>query len=190
MREKITDIDFTVNVKTAKIASHENNITELLQRMDYSEKNTEELIKTRIILEKSKCDQSMFDEVTKHMLEQLKRHNNEIFENSNQSSTIENYLEKYQPIRTQIMITDTLNSISQKSERKRLENYDTEKMALLYKVILEDQGVASILRLITKLNERAKKDLEEDDKIKKRRTVMNETSLGLANDTSGGRKTG
>ncbi len=30
MREKITDIDFTVNVKTAKLASHENNITELL----------------------------------------------------------------------------------------------------------------------------------------------------------------
>ena len=29
-------------------------------------------------------------------------------------------------------------------ERKRLENYDTEKMGLLYKVILEDSGVANI----------------------------------------------
>lgn len=56
MREKITDIDFTVNVKTAKLASHENNITELLQRMEYSEKNIDELTKARIIMEKSKCD--------------------------------------------------------------------------------------------------------------------------------------
>lgn len=34
-------------------------------------------------------------------------------------------------------------------ERKRLENYETEKMGLLYKVILEDNGVPNLLKLIT-----------------------------------------
>lgn len=50
MREKVSDLDFTVNVKTAKLATHENNITEIFQRLDNSEKNIEELIKARIHL--------------------------------------------------------------------------------------------------------------------------------------------
>ena len=56
----------------------------------------------------------------------------------NASHTLENYMEKYQPIRTQCLITDTLNAVLAARERKRLENYDTEKMSLFYKGVLED----------------------------------------------------
>lgn len=63
-------------------------------------------------------------------------------------------------------------------ERKRLENYETEKMGLLYKVILEDNGVPNLLKLITQLNEKAKRDVEEEEKRRKRRMAISEASNG------------
>jgi hypothetical protein len=74
------------------------------------------------------------------------------------------------------MISDTISSVASRGIRKRLEGYDSEKMALLYKVVLEDKGVGSILRLITKLNERAKKELDEEEKKKKRRMAIKEST--------------
>lgn len=67
------------------------------------------------------------------------------------------------------MVSETLGAILGRRERKRLEAYDTEKMALLYKIVLEDKGVANIQRLIIQLNEKAKRDIEEEEKRKKRR---------------------
>jgi len=70
--------------------------------------------------------------------------------------TIENFLEKYQPLRTQYIITETLEAVIGSKERRRLEKYDQEKFGLLYKVILEDSNLPDIMRLITQLNEKAK----------------------------------
>ena len=46
------------------------------------------------------------------------------------------------------MVSETLGAVLGRRERKRLETYDTEKMALLYRIVLEDKGMANIQRLI------------------------------------------
>ena len=61
-------------------------------------------------------------------------------------------------------------------ERKRLEYYDVEKMGLLYKIVLEDSGYGNIQRLIIQLNEKAKRDVEEDEKKRNRRHAISEAA--------------
>lgn len=60
-------------------------------------------------------------------------------------------------------------------ERRRLESYEQEKMGILYKFVLDDNGsLANINKLITQLNERAKREVEEEEKKKKRRNMTSE----------------
>ena len=42
------------------------------------------------------------------------------------------------------MVSETLGAVLRRKERKRLESYNTEKMALLYRIVLEDKGIANI----------------------------------------------
>lgn len=66
------------------------------------------------------------------------------------------------------------------NERRRLEAYDLEKMALLYKVVLEDSvgSVANVQRMIVQLNDRAKRGVEEEEKKKrKRNAAVSEVSV-------------
>ena len=62
LREKVSDIDFTVNVKTAKIATHENYHQEMFKRMETVENTADELVKTTINLEFVKCEKALYEE--------------------------------------------------------------------------------------------------------------------------------
>jgi hypothetical protein len=84
------------------------------------------------------------------------------------------------------MITETLYSILNVVERKRLDSYDSEKTALLYKLILEDTGIANIQRLITQLNDKAKKELEDGDRKRKRKIAISEASRSVDNRSAAG----
>ena len=53
---------------------------------------------------------------------------------------LDNYLEKYMPVRCQMLINETLRSVLGGKERRRLELYDNEKNALLYDNLLNDDG--------------------------------------------------
>ena len=102
---------------------------------------------------------------------------------------MENYLEKYQIVRMQIQITETLNCVLGLKERRRLEVYDTEKMAVLYKVLLDDNaGLAEIGLLITQLNEKARKELEEEEKRRKRKNAISDASKSYDNGSFIGRE--
>jgi len=55
-----------------------------------------------------------------------------LFKASNHCHTLDNYLEKYLPIRSQALINETLRSVLSGKERRRLELYDSDKTSLLY----------------------------------------------------------
>ena len=50
------------------------------------------------------------------------------------------YQEKYQPVRIQAMIGDTLYACLTGPARRAHELYDSDKLSLLYKSILSDKG--------------------------------------------------
>jgi|TARA_B110000285_G_C15088412_1_gene597570 hypothetical protein len=67
------------------------------------------------------------------------------------------------------MIGDTLYACLEGSERRNHELYDSDKLSLLYKEILEDSGTGNgIAILIARLNEKAKHKIGEEEKAKRR----------------------
>ena len=99
-----------------------------------------------------------------------------MFKNTNHSITLDNYAEKYLPIRTQGLINETLRSVLSGKERRRLELYDNEKNGLLYQQLLCDDGTGNVAGLMRKLHEKASIEIEEEDKRRKRRLAITEAS--------------
>ena len=54
--------------------------------------------------------------------------------------SLDYYLDKYMPVKIQCMISDTLFSCLTGNERRLLELYDADKLSLLYKIILSNDG--------------------------------------------------
>lgn len=83
-------------------------------------------------LEAVKTDRSLFFKTKKKLdLKDLEQ-DIKLFKNTNHCITLDNYLEKYLPIRSQSLINETLRSVLSGKERRRLELYDNEKNGILY----------------------------------------------------------
>ena len=91
-------------------------------------------------------------------------------ETKNHCLALDNYLDKYQPVRVQSMIGDTLKACLTGDERRSHELYENDKISLLYRIVLEDTGEQSnIQRLIIQLNEQAKYAIDEEERKKRRK---------------------
>ena len=91
-------------------------------------------------------------------------------ETKNHCVALDNYLDKYQPVRVQSMIGDTLKACLTGDERRSHELYENDKISLLYRVVLEDTGEQSnIQRLIIQLNEQAKYAIDDEERKKRRK---------------------
>lgn len=99
-----------------------------------------------------------------------------LFKCSNHCLTLDNYQDKYAPIRIQGMINETLRSILGGKERRRLELYDNDKNSILYQALLLDDGTGNIQALMAELHETACREIEEEEKKKKRRAAISEAS--------------
>jgi hypothetical protein len=123
VRESVTRMDNLLTQKTADFDHVESKVMMLMERIDTCEKEVEELKKARIQLETVKVDKSLFDRHIKPCEEKLADHETRIAQNYNRAETIDSYLDKYQPIRTQFLIQETLESVLSSKDKRRLENY-------------------------------------------------------------------
>lgn len=111
---------------------HQSQLNELYGRMKTAEGSILKLEKETCRLEGDKTDKTLFFKTKKKLdLKDLEQ-DIKLFKNTNHCITLDNYLEKYLPIRTQSLINETLRSILGGKERRRLELYDNEKNSLLY----------------------------------------------------------
>ena len=58
--------------------------------------------------------------------------------------TTDNYLDKYLPFRIQNMISETLDSVLEDYQLKRLSQYENTKFKRMHDEILNDAGVATL----------------------------------------------
>lgn len=72
----------------------------------------------------------------------------ELDEKTNQFNTVENFVEKYIPIRIQSQISETLGQVLPRSQLNKLENYEMEKFNELNMKILEDDGSANLAAIM------------------------------------------
>ena len=108
-------------------------------------------------LKAGKCDLSLFnenmDKINEHqhaedvLMKNLKDH----------CIALDHYLDKYQPVRMQQYIYDSLSTCLKGDERRRHELFNEQKISKLYKIILRDDGEKlSILELIDQLTAKAR----------------------------------
>ena len=115
-----------------RLDGHDNNCQELYARMKTAEEHIEILEKEALRLEADKTDKKLFFKVKKKLdLKDLEQ-DIKLFKNTNHCIALDNYLEKYLPIRSQTLINETLRAVLSGKERRRLELYDNEKNSLLY----------------------------------------------------------
>ena len=72
----------------------------------------------------------------------------------NDISTIENFIEKYLPIRVLAQLSDILTAVyrnSESSEMKRLIKYERKKIGHFNEIILNDNGVPNIMKIISEV---------------------------------------
>ena len=84
-----------------------------------------------------------------------------IMKAKNHAETLDNYMDKYMPIRMQTQINETLYSLLSGTERKRLQLYESDKSFLLYKTLLEDDGLGTIDALCRAMHEIASKQMAD-----------------------------
>ena len=156
---------------------HTSQVKELYARMELVENNVIELQKDTKKLQLEKTDLKIFMKAKK-MLECYDLENEiKIYKAVNHCVTLDNYLEKYLPIRTQALINETLRSVLSGKERRRLELYDNEKNSILYQYLLVDDGRGNVSEIMRELHERASIEIEEEDRRKKHRMAITEASM-------------
>ena len=96
------------------------------------ETDNKELREICATLDLMKTDKSNFMKTKKRIDMRLLEHDVKLFKAQNHCSTLDNYLEKYQPIHVQAQIQETLMAVLGGRERRRLELYDNDKNSLLY----------------------------------------------------------
>ena len=97
------------------------------------------------LLYQDKADKSAVQENTDNINQIIAEHTKNLEDNKNHSITIENFMEKYLPIKIQSQISDTVKIVTDKKSRKNLDLYEQHKYEELHSAILEDNGDPSIV---------------------------------------------
>ena len=103
-------------------------------------------------LNQEKADKKMMLDETKQINKTLKKHTYVLEDHHNHSLTIENFMEKYIPIKIQSQISETMKSVLDKKAKKNLEAFNTHKFEQLHSAILEDDGNPAIHEQIKRLS--------------------------------------
>lgn len=103
----------------------------------------------------------------------------------NHCVALDNFMNKYQPVRVQTMIGETLDACLTGEERRSHELYANDKISLLYRIVLEDTGQGGdIQKMIIRLNEDAKYAIEDEERKKRRNAPPADEHEGMDSDDS------
>jgi seryl-tRNA synthetase len=140
LRDKLNELTGFFTSLKVKVQDHRANLDELYKRLEIVEIKAKELEKAKVELNNIKCNYEVFKEHADRVEMILTDFDARITNTKNHCVAIDNYLDKYQPVRMQSMIGDTLNACLIDEPRRRHELYDNDKISLLYKMILDDDG--------------------------------------------------
>ena len=172
--------DLTLDDHNNRLKVDDSRIKGLTTRIERAEESILDLKMDVTMLESGKTDVITFRKKVKQLEMKDLEQDIKLFKCTNHCVTLDNYLEKYLPIRTQSQLNDTLRSVLSGKERRRLELYDNEKNSLLYRNLLTDDGSGEIAELMRVLHAKASKEIEESDKRKIRQMAIEEAAQARA----------
>lgn len=119
------------------------------------------LQKTIIGFEQTKVSSELFNQEldeTKNKMHGFDQRLDELFDSQ---KSMQNWIEKYEPLKVQHLITDTLSVCINRKARLKLAEYDLAKCAQLREKILADHGVPTfkerVLDLLTQIEKESQK---------------------------------
>ncbi len=154
--------EMTLNLTSSKTMSNSNYIKELQSRSDQFATNIQKCQKELTLLYELKQDKSIMEEMKEKMWTEIMKMQKELDEKTNQFNTVENFVEKYIPIRIQSQISETLACVLTRSQLNKLENFEMEKFQVLNSVILEDDGGADLKVLMREILKEVIREQEEE----------------------------
>ena len=155
----------------------DNLIQDTLGRVNVAETRLDTLTDLTLKLQHDKAE-DIFCKDNFAKLEQHARDTDSLVDTLNVHCTaIDNYLDKFQPLRVQAMINDHLNACLHSETRRKHKVYEDKKTSLLMKIILEDNGQShKIQELIQEVTKMARITIEAQEREKRRKATMIEPS--------------
>lgn len=90
----------------------------------------------------------------------------------NHCVALDNYLDKYQPVRMQDMINDHLDASLISEPRKKHTQYQSQTISKLYRALLYDSGnTINIQKVIDEITKKARDTIEEEERNKRRKAA-------------------
>ncbi|CDW88205.1 UNKNOWN [Stylonychia lemnae] len=162
LRNNLSNQELNLSLTTSKSMSNSNYVRELQSRSDVFAENIQKCQKELTLLYELKQDKSIMEEIKDKMWEEIHKMQRELDEKTNQFNTVENFVEKYIPIRIQSQISETLACILNRSQMNKLENFEMEKFQQLNLVILEDDGSANLQEIMKEILKEIVKEQEKE----------------------------
>jgi hypothetical protein len=124
------------------------------------------------LLSQEKSDKVFVINEMNQVNQTLHRHSKDIEYQHNQCLTIENFMEKYIPIKVQTQISETLKAVLDKKSLKYLDLFETQKFEHLHSAILDDDGNPAIADQVKKLSEAIESLSSSTKKLSTSRTLQ------------------
>jgi hypothetical protein len=124
------------------------------------------------LLSQEKSDKVLVINEMNQVNQTLHRHSKDIEYQHNQCLTIENFMEKYIPIKVQTQISETLKAVLDKKSLKYLDLFETQKFEHLHSAILDDDGNPAIADQVKKLSEAIESLSSSTKKLSTSRTLQ------------------
>jgi hypothetical protein len=96
-------------------------------------------------LQQMKLAKVDFEEGVRKLGDLIRELRNDTDNHGNHFAMVENFIEKYIPIRIQSTISEVLTSVLGYDERTRLAEFDKKKFMELHQVILDDEGTPNLV---------------------------------------------
>jgi NCAIR mutase (PurE)-related protein len=138
--------DFTPRVDQVEVTCL--NVKEALVKEDARFENLQRII---ISLQDNKVESDKYRKDQTGLNEQISAITKQIEKIVNEQKTMENWIEKYEPLKVQHQITETLGSCLSRKAKQKLGEYDLSACDAYREKILSDHGNPSIKQKILDL---------------------------------------
>ncbi|CDW77434.1 UNKNOWN [Stylonychia lemnae] len=124
----------------------------------------------------TKLTQNEFEEKYHHIMDKFDQVMKSLDMKDNQISTIENFIEKYVPIRVQSQISEILNEVITGKQKEVLEEIEKRKFDELHQILLLDNGMADLIQQIKNMNADLGfiEEAQNEDSIEQELKVIND----------------
>lgn len=153
LSERMNSVDLSSSHSSTYIEINRGNINKLDALVGIVQSDIEKIRVEIGETNKLKLDERIFYENHKVVTETFSGFREEVDECKNGCKQVENFIEKYLPIKVQNQISETLAYVLMMKEKKKLEMFEKKKYGDLHFVVLEDQGYPNLEAEIKKIHE-------------------------------------